>query len=557
MILGSLRTLGLTTFLITIPLGIAAALLATRNPFESNDTFAGWVAAGIISQLVMGLTMFAGYVIARRLPGKSQAVTVVILAFAAGAARGAAVALLAERWDLIGTASIPVRILSSSAIFALWLLAIGAALEANDRYRRELSGLLRELLTSELITRSQTLALPDQRDDALPTRVRSQAMAIRDALETTAAMGVPSANARVLRREIKERLRPLSHELWHETGAAPTMSAPRAPFLARAITTRPPLVLVVALFTGIFVLNAIVWHGLYPGLLIGAVLAGAFLTVIAIGYRSQAVLTTRRVLAIAAGVLIIPAAAVWLLAIIGGFPPPNVSLAATAIGSLLALVALICARTAIQDRAQELEDLRNRIDAQVLDQHIEVERYRQRASRTAGFLHNTVQARLTAAALQLDHAARTGDTTRTTIALKQADDALAMAIQHPLGDIPESAQQRLDEIVDAWAGIANIEVTQPASIANGTALDLAVDAIEEAVANAVRHGGAATINIVIEESPTDMVVTVRDDGSPTTHSSGMGEEWMHSITAGQWTRSTTPGGSELTLKLPLSTLPPA
>ena len=550
--MGSLRSLGLTTFLITIPIGIAAALLATRDPFETREIFLQWVVVGLVSQIAMGLVMLAGHFTCTRLIDRTQKVTVVVFALLAGAVRGAVVGLLADYWGLVDTASLPVRTLSSTVIFTLWLLTLGAALHANDRYRNELSDLLRELLTSELITRSQSLAMPDSREDELPARVRAQAAAIHDALETTASAGTPGASARVLKQEIEERLRPLSHELWRESGTTTQLPAHRSSFLARASRTRPPLRLVLPLFTIIFFLITIVWHGIGTGLLIGAASAGAFTAVVALGYRAGATITPRRSLAIATGVLVLPATAVGVLAFISGTAVPNASLFAMAIGTLLAFAIFVFARTAILDRADELQYLRERIDEQVLDQHIEVERYRQRAGRTAGFLHNTLQARLTAAVLQLDHAASTGDTARTQAALKNANEALALAIEHPLGDLSTTAHERLDEIVNAWAGIARITITQAPASTNTAALTVAVDAIEEAITNAVRHGGATEILVHIEQSPSQLMVSVRDNGHASPHSPGMGEEWMSSITAGQWSRSDTDHGSELTLNFPLS-----
>lgn len=551
MIIGSLRSLGLTTFLLTIPIGIAAALLATHDPFVSVETFTEWLAVGITSQLTMGLAMLTGYMLCRQLDGQSARFAVILATLFAGAVRGATVAILTDQWALVGTATVPTRILSSTATFALWLLIIGAALHANDRYRAELASLLRELLTSELITRAQTFAVPDQREDDLSARVRAQATAIRDALDTTAATAGSGASAGVLRREIDGRLRPLSHELWRGTDIAADLSTRGEPFLARALRTSPPLVWLGPLLAASFIVNSIVWNGFDPGVLIGVVFSSVYLVILAFGYRGSPTVTPRRSLLTALALLTLPALAVWLVALTGGFPTPNVSLLAMAIGSVLVLAVFVMGRTAIDDRARELMFLRTRIDAQVLDEHVELERYRQRANRTAGFLHNTVQARLTAAVLQLEQAARTGDASRTQGALMQADAALALAIEHPHGELPSDPKRRLDDIVDAWAGIADIHLTQPSAEVNPMALALAADAIEEAVANAVRHGGATAITVEIRNSASELLVTVRDNGSPAEGSGGLGEEWMETLTAGRWNRSVSASGSQLTMRLPL------
>jgi hypothetical protein len=67
----------------------------------------------------------------------------------------------------------------------------------------------------------------------------------------------------------------------------------------------------------------------------------------------------------------------------------------------------------------------------------------------------------------------------------------------------------------------------------------------------VRHGGATEILVHIEQSPSQLMASVRDNGHASPHSPGMGEEWMNSITAGQRFRSVSERSSQLTLNFPL------
>ena len=154
-LIGSRRSLGLTAFFVTAPIGFFAAWTATREPFVSTQVLLSWCVIGVLSQLALGAVLLVGYVTVGDRNGRkpSTRALVIALVLTAAAARGVVIAVLPAMWDLTTTTSPAVRIGSSTIIFGLWLMIIGAALAANDQYRSKVGTLLDELVTRELAER--------------------------------------------------------------------------------------------------------------------------------------------------------------------------------------------------------------------------------------------------------------------------------------------------------------------------------------------------------------------------------------------------------------------
>ena len=546
---GSLRALGSTTFLLTIPIGMIATLLATRNPFESTEVFTEWIGIGVLSQLAMGALMLVAYRVCRQLSGSTRRISVICSAFLAGAVRGVTLAVLADQAGLVTTANIPVRTLSSAGIFGLWLLAIGATLHANDDYKAKLRDVLRELIATDVVTSSRASALNQAQTASIEARIDDHVRAIRSALDASTELGNPAASARVLRAGIDERIRPLSHELWHASRAQTRGVRTVGQFLTRAARTPPPLVGVATSLAIVFVVNSLIWNEPIPGLLVGITYAAAFVTILFVGYRGFSTVTPRRTIATLAGLLVLPALAVWIVSTVIGSNYPDASLAVMAVGGVVAVAFAIMGRTAIDDRERTLDALRSAITPSFLQAEIAAADQRKLSERTATHLHNTVQARLTAAALHLEHAAAVHDDSLANESLEQARSVLAN-VRLP-GEHVQNPRERLEEIVTAWSGIADISIQAPESTSDVARWHLAVDAIDEAIANGIRHGGASNIQLTVVDESDALVIEVTDNGSEKylSGNDGFGRQWLSAVTAGQWHQRQTETGTTLMLRI--------
>lgn len=562
-LVGNPRTLGLVAFLLSVPIGVPATLSVPRNPFASVATTGAWLAIGAAAQLALGAVLAIGNVALRHRDfslARTRAAAALV-AMGAGAARGVVLALLPGLYGLPTTTPIPVRIVSSAIIFGLWLVVIGAALGANDRYRSELSSLIGEIATHEL-----QLRLVDDRESFAH---RSNAAArVAEASEPISAALRPAdtsqdyartsqdyaRTARLVQAAIEERIRPLSHELWFDR--APVIAAPRDPlgFARRVVSAPVPWRRAVPLMTALLLWNSLVgvgWPlGLFAGLAGSALVAAIVITCTSLGRARRLPSNVAMYLLL----LLIPAPVeLAIIEAVSGERLPTSFHILLAVGIPLAFLLGALASTVIDDRESTLRALRARIDDDVWDEHLGALHRRQVESDVGSFLHNTVQSRLVAASLQLQRAAAHDDHTIAEQALERAREALQMAaaLSSPVGHEP--ARERLEYLAVAWQGLADVTIALPDVLEPEGAWLLAAQAIDECVANAVRHGHARRVHVRCRLGDSALEVEIDDDGSipPSEGAPGLGSDWMDQATKGRWARAVSSDGTRLTLRIPL------
>ncbi len=203
--------------------------------------------------------------------------------------------------------------------------------------------------------------------------------------------------------------------------------------------------------------------------------------------------------------------AVMLNVFTGGFPTGLIVAQAAIATSVVLSVNLALA----SQRGQEeiLLTLHNSIDESEVD---EIARSRElaRTSRSlAQYVHGTLQSRLLAAALAIEHAERDGTSGSFDAAIEQAVDALSLssALAPPSRDLAPAVQ----ETVDLWSGFAAFTITLDAfepPLASSVVEDICLIA-EEGIANAMRHGRANAIDVaVINHDEACVRVVVTDNG---------------------------------------------
>ena len=159
----------------------------------------------------------------------------------------------------------------------------------------------------------------------------------------------------------------------------------------------------------------------------------------------------------------------------------------------------------------------------------------------ANHLHSNVQNRLLALALNIEQ----GRGISVYEELEEIDQLLAGSRTTSRTHLT----QDLRDLRDRWAGIALVKFDElEQQVANP---EVILQAITEAVNNAIRHGLATKILVSFEKTTQAFVVTVRDDGiGPRQGERGLGSLYFDSITGGRW--SLTPresGGAVLVLEI--------
>jgi len=170
---------------------------------------------------------------------------------------------------------------------------------------------------------------------------------------------------------------------------------------------------------------------------------------------------------------------------------------------------------------------------------------------TARALHGPVQAMVAAAVSQLG----TGADQR--VILDDLRERLGAALD-PIDDnqIVVSWRDALDRIEATWEGLCEVMVdiddqARSALDADAVGADITMEIIAEAVSNAIRHGKARTVQIVVDHTGDLLQLKViNDGGAENSMSSGLGTAMLHDCSL-RWHRGPVDGGFALTAALPI------
>ena len=515
--LGSQESISAKAWLLVTPVGVVAAPLAAIPEEVEPSRVLLWLALGVVAQIPVGLVFLAARPVITRVRWPRAAV--ILTTLLAGAVRGLTIALLGSVPD-VGE-----RVLASAITMSIWLLLIGAVLESRQRYRREVATLLDLIVARELHGRLLDNEVRNAARAASAHRVAHTSEELRTIVE--GAADDHAQTAALLQAAIETKLRPLSHELWFSPKPIPPVAHPRWDAVERVLTADVP----VAALTGAAVLllawGSVVLHDTWEGALVGIAVAlgyGGVLTVARALRRSPWIGSAVRYI----GSALIPA-------VIGGEVIALLGLAHMSSTVAVALglpVITLCVATAVTlgaDRAEIIADLRARLAAPEWDRHLgDLVRHEVDAD-TATMLHNSIQPALTAAALQLQLAAALDDPARARAALERAGRALA-DVDRRGGDLGGS-RERLGVVAEAWSGITDVTIDLGDLELKSGEWDLLADAVDELVANAVRHGHATMIDVRVFADEECVTIEFTDDGQGMTRAPvpGLGRTWLDTV----------------------------
>jgi two-component sensor histidine kinase len=202
------------------------------------------------------------------------------------------------------------------------------------------------------------------------------------------------------------------------------------------------------------------------------------------------------------------------------------------------------------------------IDRAARDAYLRNEQMVLVARRAAHLLHGEVQSRLHACAMSIDAARNSNDIAAVTRSLDEAQRVLGSRLVLQ-GKEQRSHVNLVDEVarkVKLWKGLVDIDCTfdSGASTQTGDAAIAVGRVVEEGIANAVRHGHAARIDISIVLDADRVLVTVRDDGdgicrSVIGHPRGLGLSAIEHLSHGEWSLEEVNGRTVLSAAVPAET----
>jgi signal transduction histidine kinase len=169
-----------------------------------------------------------------------------------------------------------------------------------------------------------------------------------------------------------------------------------------------------------------------------------------------------------------------------------------------------------------------------------------RSRKLARHLHGKVNNRL----LSIIGGAEPGEKASKEELLSRIDLVLQSALE-PFEAPITSAQELEESLLAQWSGLVEIklEFLPKEMMLNQDIWSLVSGVVEEGVANAVRHGFASSVSVSVLHNDSDLIVSIRDDGTgPRQGPPGIGSAFYSAI-SNDWVLKDTGSGSKLRLVL--------
>ena len=522
-----------------------------------------WLLVAIGAEAAFAIVLLAVRALGA-LPGSVQ---VAVALLAAGAARGVAIAIgehaaglaAIAAGDVVGRAA-------NSAVFCLFGGAlIGATLAWRSDFRAQYR---------VLVDRALLIERAGREDDAVDGEVLAAWASIKAELDetirrvgailagTARAQGLEEAAA-LLTTAIDAQLRPASRAMWE--GAPPD----RPPLSTRSLIRAAlgawhlPVRAILGFFGVLIGIGAIVRVGVVPGLLFTAeylAVTGVALGCSVLAARRWPVRTT--VIAVCTLVLLpmlLLANSILIADPLLGLEADRLSEMIVAIQAPITTLLIAMAVEAGRQRQRILAALQARIEADALGLLAQADSANADAQRLSVFMHHSVQSELAALAMQLREAALTGEPDTMgrvgTAVLMRLGAIEQLAVSAPPWAEQTVGYERIAEIIGAWTGILDVQVSLPdAAACRQHQWLVATQVIEEGLANAARHGDAARVAIRGRIDDGCLILSIEDDGpgsgsAGTSAATGLGTQWLDRIAPGDWALTHGAAGSLLVVTI--------
>jgi len=525
--IGGRWAISVISVLLVTPLGIAASG-ANVASVQGTQSIGQWLILGLAGSVVI----IAVLVVANFTAFRNRRVHpvpiwwVVALGLIAGAARSVVVVPLSAELGVIDFSwqEMTIRMISGGSIGAIFL-PLGALLSSViASYITQRRELLHELSDLE-VERMRASGESEVLRAAVLDELRAE---MGDLVET----GDPQA------------ARDASHRIWEQSEEVRTPKVYWRDVLWATLAHNPYPTFVVAAFWSVSAFGSlIIAAGVLPA--IGQLLFS--IACIAVAFWAGRKLSARFP-NVAIGILI--AVVVFIEATVGLLAPllfqrdPLVDNSAAMLANTIWMPVLIfmagAVVSAIRSGDDVLRQLRERVSAtqaRTSAQEAETARIRKEV---AAALHGTVQSQLLASAAGLNQPRIAELMTRSPqegleAALSSIDAATSSTI-----DIAE----RLERIERSWGSLMQVTTTG-VEYAQGSGHEKSViRVVEEALANAYRHGHAGIVEVSIAVNRNTVMIRVVDDGDglPVEVRPGLGSAVLESLAPGAWSLTEVPEG---------------
>lgn len=468
----------------------------------------------------------------------------------ASAIRGASLhyagqSLADDSVELPGLASrVTIAVISWNLTLGSFAVANYLVLSPTEKWyqlRRELADLDEEIRDSKL----QLDWLVKRKVQGLEQQLREEFLALSQSMRETDAASYQELGA-ALRRFANESVRDRSKRIWNDVKER----SPLRNAALRAITQNPLVPASVSTYFLGYLLNELRIYGLGVGLL--AVLLGSA------SYLLLLLAARKLGLAKAGNLWVVIAISVlqgiisgWLYLLLLPERTESYALTTAVVATLWSMASLFISgwlTLSVRLYAAELQKLSNQrdmsenelawLESQLQSTNREISKY----------LHGILQSRLMAHALSMEEK---GDQQGANINQVLAD--LEQVMARPMDsffDVHSDLRTELDRVRDRWQGFLELEFEE-LDIADPLANDATLQILQEALANASRHGAATKATISIVDAGSWRTIRVTDNGAlQLERKPGLGSEIFNSLTRGNWTLESANGETSFKAVVP-------
>lgn len=571
--IGGPNAISMPQWLILLPWSVTITLTIPGNDLSKPNDWFLWVLLPLIAQIPVGLIFIVAKFSYLHSGDREPRPLAALVTFAfAGAVRGVTIGFLLNAFGLLPDANLWYRIPGGAVLAVFWFAVVSFTVDATRTFRDSANRLKHQLeLESSILENGQ------QKIATLHQTATTEVEAlIRARLETTAIDGSnqPAILAARLDDLVKDVVRPLISQLDDQASqtrkllesltpaSTPTRNRVRQVF-AGLFVSRPVLPALAAALVGMTLLPLKILLG---GWVIAGISAAASALVIFLGLT--ALLFARRLTAknMSKSSQVTQLWLAWIaIAFIDAFVtrlvPQFAEVPEASIWLIMAFDLFVFSFVALSGSiaSQRNSTLRQLADA-VERNSWAIARLSQMAwaqqRHLAQLVHGDVQSRITAVALSLRyHNASDAEAAQKIAELVSYCKAVLSGNSNP-----ESIDEYLAGAKELWAGTLQINVNDSELALDKLRKDetgnmVAVEIIREAISNAVRHGGAKTVDIAMQlKDPSTKTITIRIDNDGISEKAelvpGFGSKLLDQLTT-SWSLRRGPRGIRLEAEIPL------
>jgi signal transduction histidine kinase len=537
------------SYFISLPFDFIAVVFLVAPSDITERQYLLWALIGICAHLSLAPVVIIFTKYRAKIHSRRNEIIALVLS---GAFRGLVIDVLVHSLDLYQATSSIIRIVNSSITILVFGAVFFFIFDSRSQFERQ----FRELFGQALI-RQMELNNAQSKGQASPLLASARAKVneafkpILDSINEILSGRKPVDNLSEIslgiRGMLDKSLRPMSHELWESQEMAPPKFRISGLLKLATFGTKLP--------------SARVYIAIFPLPLIGATTRFGFedsivrnltgLVFVLVIHQIYSFAVDRSVISVRNANII----ALFLYAFVSGLIPriffsnflttTNDTAAILVSGVIFTsmLVGYNLIKLTNFAREQVLDLLRDQVERGNVARYAESFTELQEKIDFASYLHGEVQSELIATSLSLQKASDAGDVDGVTQALERA--AALLRRDHSSEDFFKRVDPaaKMASIAESWRGIAEIMYTLPNSdLVSDTASNLAVQACEEIIANAVRHGGASEINIDFKVEAGLIKVAVEDNGKLNPASArGLGSSLLDRLTV-NWSRESSATG---------------